>query len=269
MNEQLAKTYIEVQRLVSQARLLVADNSDGEFPFPDMRAVDLAIRLVAPGPKACAVSASECHEITKAVIAAYDRDTFPIKARETLINLADQLEAAVAAGAPINELLTDQGADEMRSKLDAVALQLDATQADRTLPLVAQVEALRNDRDELRKDRLFITGRHRELETELTSVTSLCDKTQRDRDFFRTQAKERGDELREALSKVEELSTRCKRAAAELQTCTEQRDKALENNVPREVTRLTMKVKQLEAARKPSPKKPARVKAKAGARKKS
>ncbi len=36
------------------------------------RACELAVRLVAAGPKAHAVSASECHEITDAVLHAYD-----------------------------------------------------------------------------------------------------------------------------------------------------------------------------------------------------
>lgn len=205
--------------LVTKAKALVA-TPDRAFSFPDMRAVDLAIRLVAPGPKACGVSASDCHEITKAVIAAYGRDAFPIKACEAITALADQLEAAgvkakesnkwydeahelrsrlkrsdaalAAAGAPMDELLTDQGVEWIRGTLDAIALQLDAVQVDRTLPLVVQVEALRNERDGLRKDQLFVTALRGELET----VTSLCAKAQRDRDFFRSEAEERGRELR-------------------------------------------------------------------------
>jgi hypothetical protein len=38
----------------------------------DARLRELAIRLVAAGPKACAVSASECHEITNAVVTICD-----------------------------------------------------------------------------------------------------------------------------------------------------------------------------------------------------
>lgn len=38
----------------------------------DERLRELALRLVAPGPKACVVSASECHEITDAVVAIGD-----------------------------------------------------------------------------------------------------------------------------------------------------------------------------------------------------
>jgi hypothetical protein len=82
--------------LCREARGLIADNADGEFPFPDMRSVDLAVRLVAPGPKACAVTASECHEITKVVIDAYDRDGFPVRARKIIDVLVSQLEAANA-----------------------------------------------------------------------------------------------------------------------------------------------------------------------------
>ena len=107
-------------RLVTKARMLTA-NTDGEFPFPDMRAVDLAIRLVAPGPKAAAVSASECHEITKSVIAAYDRDAFPIRACEALTALADQLEA------------------------------LDARSTERDRELTSQLEIARAERDEARQ----------------------------------------------------------------------------------------------------------------------
>jgi len=197
------------EHLVTKARLLVAA-PDGAFSAPDMRAVDLAIRLVAPGPKACAVSASECHEITEAVIAAYDRDTFPIKAHKIITALIDQLEAAdsearkynkiyelrsrlersdatlAAAGAPMDEMLTDQGAEWVRCELAAITLQLDAAQ------------------------------------TELRNMTSLCGKAQHDRDFFRAQAEERGMELREALLKAEML-----------RALTEQNNKVLEKIIGR------------------------------------
>lgn len=93
--------------LVARARELTA-GTDGEFPLPDMRAVDLAIRLIAPGPKAAAVSASECHEITESVITAYDRDAFPVRAREALITLADQLETLDARSTEPDRELTSQ-----------------------------------------------------------------------------------------------------------------------------------------------------------------
>lgn len=81
---------------IMKARALIANDADGEFPFPDMRAVDLAVRLVAAGPKACAVSASECHEITENVLTAYDRDAFPVQARSVIGHLVNCLEAALA-----------------------------------------------------------------------------------------------------------------------------------------------------------------------------
>lgn len=106
--------------LVARARELTA-GTYGEFSFPDMRAVDLAIRLVAPGPKAAAVSASECHEIAEFVIAAYDRDAFPVRARKALITLADQLET------------------------------LDARSTERDRELTSQLEIARAERDEARQ----------------------------------------------------------------------------------------------------------------------
>lgn len=293
--------------LVTKARLLIA-TPDGAFSAPDMRAVDLAIRLVAPGPKACAVSASECHEITEAIIAAYDRGTFPIKAHETITALVDQLEAAdgaardaskwydevhelrsrlkrsdtalAAAGAPMHELLTDEGAEWVRCELDAVALQLNAAQADPTLSLSAQVKTLHDERDALRKDRLLVAARRGELETELRSMTSLCAKAQHDRDFFRSQAEERGRELRDAMSGAAQLTASHRRTVDELRAL---HDEALVNAVTaarreaeavelakscrqqdgrnkRTIARLALRIKQLEAAGKPNPKKPQRAK---------
>lgn len=249
--------------LVTKARLLVA-TPDGAFSAPNMRAVDLAIRLVAPGSKACAVSASECHEITEAVIAAYDRDTFPIKAHKIITVLIDQLEAAdseaskyneiyelrsrlersdatlAAAGAAMDEMRTDQGAEWVQCELQAITLQ----------------------RDELRKDRLFVTARRGELETELRSMTSLCDKAQHDRDFFRGQAEERGRELRDAMSGAAQLTARHNRTTDELHACRKLRDETLEKCANNESTiaKLTLRVKQLESASKPSPNKPQRAK---------
>jgi hypothetical protein len=314
--------------LVTKARLLIA-TPDGAFSAPDMRAVDLAIRLVAPGPKACAVSASECHEITEAIIAAYDRGTFPIKAHETITALVDQLEAAggaardaskwydevhelrsrlkrsdtalAAAGAPMHELLTDEGAEWVRCELDAVALQLNAAQADSTLSLSAQVKTLHDARDALRKDRLLVAARRGELETELRSMTSLCAKAQHDRDLFRSQAEERGRELRDAMSGAAQLTASHRRTVDELRAL---HDEALVNAVTaarreaeavelldealakaataarreaeavelakscrqqdgrnkRTIARLALRIKQLEAAGKPNPKKPQRAK---------
>jgi hypothetical protein len=194
--------------LVTKARLLVA-TPDGAFSAPDVRAVDLAIRLVAPGPKACAVSASECQEITKAVIAAYDRSSFPIKAHEAITALVDQLESA---GLEVK-------ARELRSQL------------------------------------------------ELASMISLCDKAQCDRDFFRSQAEERGRELRDAMSGAAQLTARHNRTTDELHACRKLRDEALEKcaNNEHTIVKLTLRVKQLETASKPAPKKPQR----AGLRKKT
>ena len=233
--------------LVARARELVA-TPDEVFSAPNMRAVDLAIRLVARGPKACAVSASECHEITEAVIAAYDRGAFPVLAQAALSALADQLEAAAgevkelskwaplyrellsrlersdkalaAAGAPMDEMLTDQGAEWVRQELAVRAQQRD----ENALIAVA-------------------------AQAELLGMTSLYDKAQRDRDFFRWHAEERGKELREALAKTEEISARYEHAVACTKQHTEQRNSALEGSVLRGVTKLTMKVKRLETVR--------------------
>lgn len=53
--------------------LVAAMKRDEDLLLPDPRAVELAHRLVAPGPKACAVSASECHEIAHALLAIHDQ----------------------------------------------------------------------------------------------------------------------------------------------------------------------------------------------------
>jgi len=122
--------------LIAKTRALIID-PDGEFPFPNLRAVDLAIRLVASGPKAAAVSASECHEITKAVIAAYDRDAFPIKAREGLVTLTDQLEAA---GVNAQALIKETARQWAESILKAVS-HLDSARYARQAGDVGSTEA--------------------------------------------------------------------------------------------------------------------------------
>jgi len=111
--------------LVAKAREL-AVAPDGAFPFPDMRAIDLAIRLIAPGPKAAAVSASECHEITEAVITAYDRDAFPARARQALIALADQLEALDERSTEHDRELTRQLEDARAERDEARQVSADA-----------------------------------------------------------------------------------------------------------------------------------------------
>jgi hypothetical protein len=274
--------------LVTEARLLVT-TPNGAFSAPDLRAVDLAIRLVAPGPKACAVSASECHEIAEAVIAAYDQGAFPIRAHKVITALVDQLEAAggaakdaskwydevhelrsrlersdtalAAAGAPMHELLTDEGAEWVRRERAAITLQLNAAQVDCTLPLSVQVKTLCDESDALRKERLLVAARRGELETDLRSMTSLCDKAQHDRDFFRSQAEERGRELRDAMSGAAQLTARHNRTTDELHACRKLRDETLEQckEHERTIAGLTMRVKQRESAGKPNPKKPSRA----------
>lgn len=93
-------------RLVAEAKAMTTPNTYGEFAFPDARAVELARRLVAAGPKACAVSVSECHEITEAVLAAYAPGAFPEQARKILTAMADQLEEAERQISRLSKVVT-------------------------------------------------------------------------------------------------------------------------------------------------------------------
>jgi hypothetical protein len=142
------------------------------------------------------------------------------------------------------------------------------------------VKTLHDERDALRKDRLLVAARRGELETELRSMTSLCAKAQHDRDFFRSQAEERGRELRDAMSGAAQLTASHRRTVDELRAL---HDEALVNAVTaarreaeavelakscrqqdgrnkRTIARLALRIKQLEAAGKPNPKKPQRAK---------
>jgi hypothetical protein len=67
-----------------------------EMDLPDARACELARRLVAPGPKAHAVSASETHEVTRAVLAAYDIDSPIVVFAQYAVALARLFEACEA-----------------------------------------------------------------------------------------------------------------------------------------------------------------------------
>ncbi len=93
---------------------------------------------------------------------------------------------------------------------------------------------------------------------ELRSMTSLCDNAQRDRDFFRAQAEERGRELRKALLEVEHLSAQRSVMTDELRACSQSFNEALAKALKQckdnesTIAKLTLKIKRLESASKPS-----------------
>lgn len=75
-----------------------------------LRDVELAERLVAPGPKAAGVSASECQEISDTIIGLYDisheRPTDLVAKRDARVirALADTISAAKSNGSEIKDI---------------------------------------------------------------------------------------------------------------------------------------------------------------------
>lgn len=117
----------------------------------DPRAHELAYRLMAPGPKACAVSESECHEIAEYMLAVYGPSQPGIvathEAADALIEIA---EKALAWQAALNER---QGHGERAYLADPMSIltpehrarsvQLDRQIRDRAAALCAALARVR------------------------------------------------------------------------------------------------------------------------------
>ena len=99
----MKSTVVSLSDLKTKRASLTAEAREG-LALIDPRACELALRLVAPGPKACAVSASECHEITEYMLAVYGESSPGIvamqAAAETLIEV---VEAALAWRGALDE----------------------------------------------------------------------------------------------------------------------------------------------------------------------
>lgn len=99
----MKSTVVSLSDLKAQRATLTAEAREG-LASVDPRACELAHRLVAPGPKACGVSASECHEIAEYMLAVYGESSPGIvatqAAAEALIEVA---EAALAWRVALDE----------------------------------------------------------------------------------------------------------------------------------------------------------------------